>query len=432
MDALNFDHVCMEPDEVEYVIYHGNCSDGFSSALAVKKYFEKYYPGKQLMYHPGVFDRLPPLEEIKDKCVLITDFSYKKDLLAKLMGYVKKLLILDHHKSAQEELKDLPEANKLFTMDHSGAYITWRYCFRNEPVPLMIKYVQDNDIWLKEMDFTYEVTAFIYSLPFTFEAYEKLLDDDYIRDEAIPQGKGMVKQNNTIIANAVKYAAPKFVHIGDKYYFVGFLNSTTLKSELGNKIMSEYPNVNFSAIYSHNDYNNTTSFSLRSVKTASDVSYIAKIFNGGGHALASGLLINSITNTLPIDIIDNHKTYFVLGNVYGGNFLDGETTYNVAYLNTAHYAYQLAKYLMQIRYTTKTGESIQECAFILKNFVKYDMSVVWNYDGPNNCTWFTGYIDPASKINILIKLKTISGLKSFEENKDKFILSIHGCVNKLF
>ena len=32
--ALKFDHVCMKPEEVDYVIYHGKCSDGFTSALA--------------------------------------------------------------------------------------------------------------------------------------------------------------------------------------------------------------------------------------------------------------------------------------------------------------------------------------------------------------------------------------------------------------
>ncbi|AYV81431.1 MAG: DHH family phosphohydrolase [Harvfovirus sp.] len=427
MDKLNFDHVCLEPDEVEYVIYHGNCSDGFTSALAAKKYFEKYYPEKQLMYHPGVFDRLPPMEEVKDKCVLITDFSYKKDLLAKLMLYVKKLLILDHHKSAMEELISLPEENKLFTMDHSGAYITWRYFFRDEAVPLMVKYVQDNDIWLKEMEYTYEVTAYIYSLPFTFEAYEKLLDDDYVMGEVISQGAGMVKQNNAIIATAVKYAAPKFIHIGDKYYFAGFLNATTLKSELGNRIMMEYPNVNFSAIYSHNDYNNTTSFSLRSVKTATDVSYIAKIFGGGGHQMASGLLINAITNTLPVEIVDGYKTYHVLKNVYRRKF----SMLNVVYLNSAHHAYQLAKYLMQVRYMTKAGEMVQECASILKTFDKFDMSAVWNYDGVNDCTWFTGCVDPAERENIIGKLKSLQNLKSFEEGKDKFVLSVEGCVFNL-
>jgi len=48
----------------------------------------------------------------------------KKDNLQKLQSVVKKLLILDHHKTAQDDLKDLPNENKIFRMDHSGAYLT--------------------------------------------------------------------------------------------------------------------------------------------------------------------------------------------------------------------------------------------------------------------------------------------------------------------
>jgi len=33
IDDIDFSNACMDPSEVNYVIYHGNCSDGFGSAL---------------------------------------------------------------------------------------------------------------------------------------------------------------------------------------------------------------------------------------------------------------------------------------------------------------------------------------------------------------------------------------------------------------
>lgn len=447
IDDLDFSQVCMDPSEVDYIIYHSNCSDGFGSALCAYKYFDNLKKNnseiKQPIFHPGKFGVLPPLDEIKDKCILICDFSYKKDNLQKLLSIVKKLLILDHHKTARDDLKDLSDTNKIFTTDHSGAYLTWRFFFRNLPVPPCILYIEDNDIWKKSMPNTNEFTAFMFSLPFTFEAYEKLFDNDYINDEVIPQGIGMVKQNNNIISRSLKYAAPKFIQIGNKYYYVAHLNASELKSELGNKVFNEYPNINFSVIYSHNDYSNSTTYSLRSIDTATDVSEIAKLFGGGGHRNSSGTGVNYVTNNLPSTVIDNYRSYFLLDNIYGKKLVIGNDTYNIVYLNSSHYKHQLAKYLLQTRYTILVGQNIQECVSIMKNrkgiHIKnnhenkgnnlpstlecetYDISAIWSYDGFNNCTWFTVYYnDPLLKSKLGNQFKTFN---NFEEREGTYVFS---------
>ena len=437
IDDINFDNVCMVPDEVDYVISHDKCSDGFTSALCAHVFFKENYPSRQPVFFPGVYGKLPPLEDVTGKCVLICDFSYKKNDLGKLLSIVKKLLILDHHKTAQEDLQDVPDENKVFRMDHSGAYITWRYFFRERPVPLGIKYVEDNDIWLKAMYKTYEFTAFMFALPFTFEAYEKLLDEDYVKNVALVEGEGMVKQNTSIIKNSIKYAAPKFVQIADKYYFIAHLNGTTLKSELGNKIFTEYPNINASVVYSHNDYSNTTNFSLRSIDTASDVSEIANFYNGGGHAMSAGCSCNYITNTLPCTVIDGHKTYFTLPNIYSGVLKMGDRNYNIVYLNSSHFKRQLSRYLLQTRYKDKSGNTVQECVSIMSNRKtnsvipepKYELSAIWNYDGGANMTWYTvSYVDPSLKEFLLGEFK---GYKNFEMINGSFVFSIEGCRGQL-
>jgi hypothetical protein len=426
-DGLIFDHLDLQPDEVDYVIYHNPCSDGFTSALCVNDYFKKKIPGKQITYYPTTYGKSPPYEELHGKNVLICDFSYKKPELLKILEVAKKLAILDHHKTAQNELKDIDDKYKLFRMDHSGAYLTWRYFNRIGPVPKMIIYVEDNDIWLKKQYKTHEFTAFMFTLPFTFEEYGKLMDDKYVESEVFTQGTGMVRQNNTIIANAIKYAAPKFIQIKDKYYFVSYLNSSVLKSELGHHAFEEYPNIDFSATYSINDYTNTTSFSLRSLESAVDVSEIAQIFGGGGHAQASGLTCSTVTNTLPVKHIDTIKSYTVLTNIYFKPFtyFNGELieTTRIVLLNTQHFKKHLGKYLLQQRYVYKKkgadgvifSKSIQECTsiefnrtkkakkhnagglinndndpnFNIENSICCDMSIVWNYDGENDKIWYT-------------------------------------------
>ena len=57
-------------------------------------------------------------DKLKDKNVLICDFSFKKDIIAKLLDIVKGLLIIDHHLSAKNELENLDHKHKIFDMNH--------------------------------------------------------------------------------------------------------------------------------------------------------------------------------------------------------------------------------------------------------------------------------------------------------------------------
>jgi nanoRNase/pAp phosphatase (c-di-AMP/oligoRNAs hydrolase) len=429
---LNFDNLELRPDEVDYVIYHGNCSDGYASAYSAYEYLSKKYPDRNVTYHSASFNKLPPLNEITKKNILICDFSYKMPDLMKILKICNKLAILDHHKSAESYLKDLDDKYKVFRMDHSGAYLTWCYFNTCSPnmVPKMIKYIEDNDLWLKNLENTLEFTAFMFTLPFTFEEYGKLMDDNYIKDTVFIEGKGMVKQNTSIISNTIKQACPKFIKINKKYYFIGSLNSTILKSEIGNKICDVLKYVNFSAIYSINDYNNSTTFSLRSVKTATDVSLIAEVFGGAGHRNASGMSLNYVTNEFP-GKIDNHKTYFLLENISKNKIKN----YDTIELNVSHFQKELGKYLLQDRYTTDDKITYQEGQFIFNkinntnNIDRFILSVMWNYDGKNNKTWHTITIDENSSgdfINEITEYLNIYDDYNYNIDSLQFTITLKG------
>lgn len=424
--AISFDEISLKKDDIDFVIYHDNCIDGFGSALSAQCYMNKKYPDKKVTYVPAKYGDKPQFENIKGKNILICDFSYKLNDLLRIIEIAKNVLILDHHKTAEIDLKGIPEKYKVFRMDHSGAYLTWCYFHGSDNIPLVIRYIEDNDIWTKKMYKTNEFTSYIMTIPRTFEEYEKLLDDDYVLNYVLKQGEGMIKQNLSIISTSIKYAAPKFSKIGDKYYFVAYLNSSVLRSELGNTVFSETPYINFSAIYSMNDYNNSTSFSLRSIDTATDVSEIAKLFGGGGHRNASGCSIKSIVNTLPSKIIDIHKSYFILENIYFKKF--GQL--NLCYLNSYHYKHDLAKFLLQER-----SNGVQECVNIKKvrdhedlNFT-CNMAILWNYDGKK--TWFTvkSIIDIKKIAEHVLNYEYTDEIHKFSVNE--FNIDIHDLLCKI-
>lgn len=433
IDNIDFTNIEANPDNANFIIYHNPCCDGFGSAFSAYEYLHKKFPERKVTYFPASHGSIPPIEEIKNKHVVICDFSYKKEDLLKIIKLAKSFVILDHHKTTEEKLKDIPKKYKIFRMDHSGAYLTWRYFHRNKQVPMMIKYIEDRDIWNKKLKHTDEINTYIYSLAMTFEEYAKLLDENFINNIAYIYGDAMLKQNEKIISSAIKFASPKFVKLKDKYYFVSHLNSSILKSELGNRAFNEYPNINFSLTYSIKDWSNSTIFSLRSLDTATDVSNIAKIFDGGGHKCASGVKINYVANTLPWEVVDYYKTYFILDNIEFEKY----DNVNIVNLNSSHYKYELAKYLLQKRTENKDGTIIQECSSIRKNRDKINdeilcqVSVVWNYEGYDNCTYYNIQCNN-NRIEILLKKLLKTGIISnYKFSKGHFWFSVNGLVSSI-
>lgn len=444
MNQSDFSSLVLQPSDVDLVIYHGKCSDGFTSALASYTYFKSNNGinrnGKKVEYYPASFSRTPP--NVEGKNVLICDFSYKYAQMVEMMTKAKSLVILDHHKSAEKELENIPSENKVFRMDHSGAYITWKYFYPEQDVPLLVKYVEDNDIWLKKMPNTREVTSYIFTLPFEFEQYEKLLDPSQVA-AIIPVAEGMNKQNAYYTENALPFNTLKFIQMGEEYYFVVHLNSSVLKSEIGNEVLKKYPNSDFSAIYSVNG--SSTYFSLRSENDRADVSVIASKYGGGGHRNASGL---SVYNTveLPGKLIDENTMYNMLDNIYFSTLNWNKEKLNVVYLNCSHNKKHIGKYLLQQRTTEKTSDGtervVQQCCSCKRHlkgngdYVFCDFSCIWNYDGENNKTWYSvtwkkDSINDTKPEQILKELFEDNNDYQYIENDKRVIFTVKGCKHTL-
>src|SRR5258708_37459253 len=78
-------------------IYHANCADGFGAAWAVRHAF-----GDGVEFHPGFYGEAPP--DVAGRDVLLVDFSYKRPVLDEMAKAAHSILILDHHKTAAEDL----------------------------------------------------------------------------------------------------------------------------------------------------------------------------------------------------------------------------------------------------------------------------------------------------------------------------------------
>lgn len=443
MTEPNFSNLIMQKDEIDMIIYHGGCVDGFASAFSAYKYFSINHPTKDIIYYPGSFDKPPP--DVTNKNVCLCDFTYKKPILEKMMEKANKLIILDHHKTAQEDLESLPQENKIFDMNHSGAFITWSFFHPDKPIPKLISYVEDTDIWTKKLPFTNEISTVIHMTEKTFDEYDKLLDDEYLMNKGVGEGSAILKNNSNMITQAIKCASPKLITINQNHYFVCYLNSSVFKSDIGNKVFDIYPDANFSAIYSFDDFTNSTVFSLRSTDERTDVSRLAKFYNGGGiisggHRNASGVKIPLITSSLPGISYDNGQLYESLKTIYMNDILVNNKKYNIVYANLSSYKSTMARYLLQIRYFENNNSSmpIQECISIMRNkkITNYNichLSYVWNYDGNDDKTWVSLYFSPLLTIeerqSLVDYIKNIFDITTDDDDEQKdnrLVLSCKG------
>lgn len=264
------------------VLYHSNCPDGFGAAWS---FWRKY--GDKAEYMPVSHGDPPP--DVKGRSVFIVDFSYSRIIMERMEEEASSLLVLDHHKSAEEACGDLDFC--IFDMNHSGAYLAWTYLFPDDNVPLLIRYIEDRDLWKWEMEFAKEILSMVDSAPKTFDEWD-LLDSQLDAKESVrfnrvrAMGEGILSYKETLISSLLKNS----YRIDIMGYDVPIVNAPFFQSEMAAELAEGEP---FAAAYYFNG--NEYRFSLRSTDSGEDVSDIAKNFSGGGHRNASGFLLTDLS-----------------------------------------------------------------------------------------------------------------------------------------
>lgn len=293
------------PGNIDFVIYHNNCRDGTASAFCVQRYRDKNDIKESCRAMPlnynvsdELFDRV--LEEVEGTNLLICDYSFNWRRTEQLLKVVKSLMVIDHHKTAEKELANLPNHQKIFDMNHSGAVLTWKWFFPDEPVPRLFQLIEDRDIWGKKYPETDTFSMAFFTMPNTFETYYILLRKEEI-DKVISTGEKYLEYQEILIDGMLEHAQIYFQYINGKVYRVGYIESSLFMSDLGNKMMREIDGLDFAVVYYHTS--SGTKFSLRSLDETADVSKVAKLLGGGGHRNASGCYVKKITNILPFDVI---------------------------------------------------------------------------------------------------------------------------------
>lgn len=273
------------------VIYHGNCADGFSAAWC---FWRKYGTGAD--YVAGVYQQDPP--DVAGRDVYLVDFSYKAPVVADMLQKARSVTLIDHHKTAIDDLRplkaDMAATNNngmgdnfgwFCDLNRSGATLAWDYLFPGEDRPLLLGHVEDRDLWRFKLPGTREIQAFVFSYEYSFELWDKLMSADQVELlKMTAAGAAIERKHHKDVAELVAVCKRRMV-IGSYDVPVASL-PYTLVSDAAHLMAQGEP---FAACYW--DTAEGRVFGLRATDEGVDVSEVAKLYGGGGHAKAAGFKV---------------------------------------------------------------------------------------------------------------------------------------------
>lgn len=349
-----------QPEQVDFVIYHHACQDGFGAAWAAHQRIGDTSPkGVEIQYVSAKYGSEPP--DVTGRHVVIADFSYPREQLDEMTKLAASLVVLDHHKSAREALeggtvydivfdppfgmtdaartlrigsddwakqamKVLKETktepriekvviprfeNAVFNMDKSGAMLSWEFFHPGVCAPRLIEHLQDRDLWRFEMPDTKRVQAWLDKEKMDFEVWTLAAEvlDNKKGDEALARflsdADVVLNYAKSLHVRLAKHAHPATLStpIGDLR--VMMLNTCYFQSDICNEIilaMNEDPGSEPDMVamaWFFDEKSQAFRCSLRSRDDRPPVDIHAKAFGGGGHRNAAGFEVQAL---LPLPV----------------------------------------------------------------------------------------------------------------------------------
>lgn len=321
-------------------IYHGGCDDGFGAAWAVR-----HALGDDVELHAGQYGREPP--NVTGRDVILVDFSYKRPVLMEMAAVARSIVVLDHHKTAAEDLAGFPtpkdynpqhiadaadfgnfsRIEALFDMDRSGAGIAWDFFHPGQERPAFINYLEDRDLWRKSLPGSDEFTIALRSHPFEFPVWDKL----------VAAGPGPLIEEGKSIQRYYRLRVEEFKRGAYLSELAGVPCMATnapyfAASEVAGEL-SAMEGAQFGLCYFEGS-NGEYFYSLRS-RGDFDVSAIAKQFGGGGHKNAAGFKSQAPAHRLagplhPKDV-DWHVVREAIGDCFDEGYIGSDKLIQAAF-----------------------------------------------------------------------------------------------------
>ncbi|HEU0080634.1 MAG TPA: phosphoesterase [Candidatus Paceibacterota bacterium] len=264
-------------------IYHKDCTDGTAAAaIVLRKHPDAVLYPLGHGYDPRELEPILASVEKGDRILTVDCAIGAREFLA--AGHA--VTTIDHHVGAQGEYAKLAAENPAYTFifdeKHSGAGLTWITLFPDEPMPELVKLVEDQDIWnWRYSPDTDNVTNRLWMLDNRPDEVLRLMFQPL--DGLKKEGRAITEYKQALIQRAMAKAEPTQVMVGA--FKVPFYNLTDFKSELGNLLCAKHGGT--VALYTVEALHMRVSFRSLEAHTPSALD-IAKLVGGNGHRNAAG------------------------------------------------------------------------------------------------------------------------------------------------
>ena len=267
--------------------YHAGCPDGFGAAWAVWRVW-----GDAAAYVARGHDDPLQAREHEGDLVVFVDIAPDNASLLGLLGHAAQVVVLDHHVSSRARYERDPELARevragghlvRFDLEHSGAVLAWQHFHPGEPVPGLLRYVEDQDLWRWKLPRSEEVTAAVASHPRQFEAWDALASTSV--EKLADEGIALVRANHTEVERALHQSHP--VWLGKRR--IEAVNAQHLRSWIGHELAKR---ASFGRAWGlvYRLLGDRVDASLYSIGD-DDVSAVAAEWGGGGHRNAAGFSV---------------------------------------------------------------------------------------------------------------------------------------------
>ena len=282
----------IQTDKNIIVLYHAHCPDGMAGAWAAKNKFgndAEYIPikkGEGFPIFTNINSKEIGIEQYGEIEIYVIDFSFTIEEIKEVESKCKKLVIIDHHISSREEVESAH--NYVFDLDHSGCYLAWEYFYPNMPVPLLLQYISEGDIFKYRLADHEKYMPAIYGRELSFENIDML--NEMMNSE---EGREKLKEQSGLLKNYEKKilaASLDSVHMieleGVVMPAVNVCLPIDERSDLLHMIYTKYPPVAMSYRWDDGQWK----MSLRS-NGDFDCTIIATKYGGGGHKGSAGFAV---------------------------------------------------------------------------------------------------------------------------------------------
>ena len=284
------------------VIYHANCADGFGAAFTAWLKL-----GDKAEYVPMQYGDTDTRLEYTGRELYILDFSFPREVMDHMFANAKRVVWLDHHKTAFEMWCEDGERNRceqsngrdevLLDNNKSGAMLAWRHFHPGKEVPMLVKHIDDYDRWQFKLEDTKAFNKALWSFtPWTFEHWKGISKalltvkgQDMFRAEGLAVLRAHEQNVQAVVKGAVR--TMRFPYLGSDVNQKWGLAANCpphLASDVGHSLATQ--SGTFGLLW----YINKEGKCLCSLRSNGDydVSVIAKAFGGGGHKNAAGFEVD--------------------------------------------------------------------------------------------------------------------------------------------